>query len=219
MRGKRFYNTTERMNDNSEQDPRLVAYWQACSILLDPVPSSIKYDSDNNPIKINIGFADHQARQALADYQQYCENAIAIGGRLEKYPAYAGRQAENASRIAALMAYFDGRTLLTVDDIKRASLLTEYSITERMRYDGQGIGGDSAESDSQKLMNWLIKKAKEKNTTSFNRTYIANNCPNPMRKSSRILQQELDHLESAGYIRQETDGRKKVVLINPYLLA
>ena len=88
-----------------------------------------------------------------------------------------------------------------------------------MRYDGESMGGDSAESDSQKLVNWLIKKAKEKNTASFNRTYIANNCPNPMRKSSRILQQELDHLESAGYIRQETDGRKKVVLINPYLLA
>ena len=219
MRGKRVYNTNERMNDNSEHDPRLVAYWQACSILLDPVPSSIEYDSDNNPIKINMGFADQHARQALADYQQQCENAIAIGGRLEKYPAYAGRQAENASRIAALMAYFDGRTLLTVDDIKRASLLTEYSITERMRYDGESMGGDSAESDSQKLVNWLIKKAKEKNTASFNRTYIANNCPNPMRKSSRILQQELDHLESAGYIRQETDGRKKVVLINPYLLA
>lgn len=218
LRGKRVYNTPTRMNDNSEHDPRLQSYWQACNMILDPLPTAIQKDSEGNPVKINMGFADHPARQALADYQQSCENAIGKGGRLEKYPAYAGRQAENASRIACLMAYFEGRTALTVDDIKRATLLTDYSMAERLRYDGESTGGDSDQSDSQRLIDWLTKKAKEKQVTSFNRTYIANNCPNPMRKSSRILQQELDHLESAGYIRQETEGRKKVVFINPCLL-
>lgn len=217
MRGKRVYNTPERMNNYSDHDPRLTAYWQACRMLLDPLPTKFEKDDEGNPIKINIGFTDHHARQAYADYQQQCEDSIGKGGRLEKYPAYAGRLAENANRIASLLAFFEGRTALTVDDIERASLLTEYSIKERLRYDGEGVGGDTKENDSQKLINWLLGKAKEKQTQKFNRTYIANNCPNPMRKSSKLLQQELDHLESAEYIRQESEGKKKVIYINPCL--
>lgn len=216
MRGKRVYNTPERINDNSEHDPRLQAYWQACRALLDPLPSTKQTDDKGNPIKINMTFADQHARQALADYQQYCENAIGKGGRLEKYPAYAGRQAENASRIASLMAYFEGRTALTVDDIKRASLLTEYSISERLRYDGESMGGDSAGNDSQKLVNWLIAKAKAKDTNVLNKSYVSQNAPTSLR--GKKLEYLLSGLESLGYVRLEQVERKKLVYINPYLL-
>lgn len=62
-----------------------------------------------------------------------------------------------------------------------------------------------------------MDKARDKNPLRLNRTYIANNAPSPFRKSSKILQNELDKLESMGHIKQELDGRKKVVYINPKL--
>lgn len=163
-------------------------------------------------------FADQQARQALADYQQYCENRTAKGDKLEKYPAYAGRQAENASRIASLMAYFEGRTALTVDDIKRASLLTEYSIAERLRYDGESISGDSAENDSQKLVNWLADKAKQKQVNKLNWSYIYHGCPKPMNKNSKFIKAVIEILESANYVRMEKEGRAIFIYLNPILL-
>lgn len=218
MRGKRVYNTPDRMNNISEHDPRLQAYWQTCRLLLDPLPSTKQTDEKGNSIKINMTFADQQARQALADYQQYCENRTAKGDKLEKYPAYAGRQAENASRIASLMAYFEGRTALTVDDIRRASLLTEYSIAERLRYDGESISGDSAENDSQKLVNWLADKAKQKQVNKLNWSYIYHGCPKPMNKNSKFIKAVIEILESANYVRMEKEGRAIFIYLNPILL-
>ena len=48
---------------------------------------------------------------------------------LEYLKAYASRMAENATRIASLMAFFDGRKTVTTDDIKRGFMLVEYSTT------------------------------------------------------------------------------------------
>ena len=38
-----------------------------------------------------------------------------------------------------------------------------------------------------------------------------------MRSNTKILQAELDKLESAGHIKQEMEGSKNVVYINPKL--
>lgn len=218
MRGKRVYNTPERMNDNSDYDPRLQRYWQECNALLDPVPTKFKTDGEGNIIKINIAFADRQARQALANYQQSCENAIIKGGKYEKYPAYAGRMAENATRIASLMAFFEGRITLTADDIGRASLLTDYSMSERIRYDSENGGGDMAENDSQKLINWLVSKAKEKKTAKLNWSYIYHGCPKPMNKNSKAIKEVIEILESGYHVRMEKEGKATFIYINPSLL-
>ena len=167
MRGKRVYNTPERMNDNSDYDPRLQRYWQECNALLDPVPTKFETDGEGNIIKINIAFADRQAKQALADYQQSCENAIIKGGKYEKYPAYAGRMAEN---------------------------------------------------DSQKLINWLVSKAKEKKTAKLNWSYIYHGCPKPMNKNSKAIKEVLEILESGYHVRMEKEGKATFIYINPSLL-
>lgn len=39
-----------------------------------------------------------------------------------------------------------------------------------------------------------------------------------MRKNNKLLQNELDNLESVEHIRQMQDGKKKVIYINPKLL-
>ena len=73
------------------------------------------------------------------------------------------------------------------------------------------------QNDSEKLSCWLVDKARGKNPHKLSRTYIANNAPNPMRKNTKLLQNELDKLESAKHIKQEVEGRSKVILINPKL--
>ena len=146
---------------------------------------------------------------------QAIENRQAQGQALEYLKAYASRMAENASRIASLMAFFDGRKIITIDDITRAFMLVEYSTAERLRYLDAAPTGE--QNNSEKLSCWLVKKAQGKNPHKLSRTYIANNAPNPMRKNTKLLQSELDKLESAKHIRQEMEGRSKVILINPKL--
>lgn len=210
----RVYNTPERMNNYSDSDPRLLKFWDRCRDLLDPLPNpENQQPSDNNAPheRININFADQQARQALADYQQYAQDRKAKGRELEHYPAYANRLAENASRIASLMAFFEGRTLLNADDIQRASMLTEYSIHERMRYTDTP---QASMNDSDKLLNWLVSKASNKKPPIVNEGTIGQYAPNALRRQKDSL---LDDLESMGLVMRKKQGKQKLVYINEYL--
>ena len=215
LRGKRVWNDPKRRNDRPHDNPDLIAYWSRCQSLLDPLPANLPNDSTGAPSRIKMQWASNEALQAFEDGMQAIENRQASGQVLEYLKAYASRMAENATRIASLMAFFDGRKTVTTDDIKRAFMLVEYSTTERLRYlDAMPTG---EQNDSEKLSNWLVDKAKGKTPHKLGRTYISNNAPSPMRKNTKLLQNELDKLEAAGHIKQELEGRMKVISISPKL--
>ena len=215
LRGQRVWDDSKRRNDSPYDNPHLIEYWSRCHALLDPLPANLPNDSTGTPQRIKIQWADQQAEQTFYSHMQAIENRQASGQTLEYLKAYASRMAENASRIAALMAFFDGRKVITTDDITRAFMLVEYSTAERLRYLDATPTGE--QNDSEKLSGWLVDKAKGKQPHKLSRTYISNNAPNPMRKNTKLLQIELDKLESAKHIRQEMEGRSKVILMNPKL--
>ena len=214
LQGQRVWNTPERLDNNPHDDPRLQAYWTRCDILLDPLPTEITKDLTGKEIRLNMPFENRQARQALADFQQRVENRQAKGNAYEFLKAFASRMAQNASRIASLMAFFDCQKSVTVEYLERAFMLVEYSTAERLRYLDIKT---NEKSDTQKLIDWLVDRASKDRLFKLNRTYVANSCPMPMQRSNKLLQQELDKLEQAGYIRQEQEGKKRVILINPCL--
>ena len=214
LQGQRVWNTPERLDNNPHDDPRLQAYWARCDILLDPLPTEIQTDDKGKEIRLNMPFENRQARQALADFQQRVENRQAKGNAYEFLKAFASRMAQNASRIASLMAFFDCQKSVSVDYLERAFMLVEYSTAERLRYLDIKT---NEKSDTQKLIDWLVDRAGKDRLFKLNRTYVANSCPMPMQRSNKLLQQELDKLEQAGYIRQEQEGKKRVILINPCL--
>lgn len=214
----RVYNTPERMNNYSDHDPRLVAYWQRCNELLDPLPNPDYAENLAHLIsheRLNITFENQHARQALADYQQSAQDRKAKGRDLEQYPAYANRLAENASRIASLMAFFEGRTALTVNDIERASLLTEYSIKERMRYDTTPQAG---KNDRQKMMDWLLKQCKSmgENKILYSDTQSRIN-PKHLRKKADF-ELLVTVLTDKHYLRVFYEENTRYIELNPVLL-
>ena len=214
LRGKRIWDNPQRRNDSPYDNPHLIEYWSRCHALLDPLPANEPTTAQGQPQRIKMQWAEG-AEQVFCNHMQGIENRQANGQTLEYLKAYASRMAENASRIASLMAFFDGRKIITIDDITRAFMLVEYSTAERLRYLDATPTGE--QNDSEKLSSWLVDKARGKNPHKLSRTYIANNAPNPMRKNTKLLQSELDKLESAKHIRQEIEGRSKVILINPKL--
>ena len=215
LRGKRTLNDEKRNNDSPYDNPHLIEYWLRCHALLDPLPANLPNDSTGAPQRIKMQWADEQTKQVFNDFRQAIEDRQAHGQPLEYLKAYASRMAENASRVASLMAFFDERKAITTDDIKRAFMLVEYSTAERLRYLDATPTGE--QNDSEKLSSWLVDKAKGKTPAKLNRTDVYNGAPKPMRKNNRSLQNELDNLESMGHIRQADEGRKKVIYINPKL--
>jgi len=215
LRGYRRWDDPERRRDDPYKNPYLIEYWSRCESLLNPSPANEPIDTKGKPRRIKMQWADDQTEQVFYEKLQAIENRQRQGGVFATVKAYASRMAENASRIASLMAFFDERTMITTDDITCAYMLVEYSTAERLRYlDAAPIG---EQNDSEKLSSWLVEKAKGKNPHKLNRTDIYNGAPKPMRKNNRILQAELDNLESKLHIRQTEEGRKKVIEINPNL--
>ena len=215
LRGQRVWNDEQRNNDSPYDNPYLIEYWSRCYSLLDPLPANLPNDSTGAPKRIKMQWSDKQTRQVFSDFKQAIEDRQAQGQPLEYLKAYASRMAENASRIASLMAFFDRRYTITTDDIKRAFMLVEYSTAERLRYVNATPTGE--QNDSEKLSNWLMDQVRAKKPHKLNRTDAYNGAPKPMRKNNKALQNELDNLESMGHIRQVQDGKKKVIYINPKL--
>lgn len=215
LRGQRVWDNPQRRNDSPYDNPDLIEYWSRCHALLDPLPAKEPSNSTGTPQRIKMQWADG-AEQVFCTHMQGIENRQANGQTLEYLKAYASRMAENASRIASLMVFFDGRKVITIDDITRAFMLVEYSTAERLRYLDATPTGE--QNDSEKLSSWLVDKARGKNPPMLNRTDAYNGAPKPMRKNNKVLQNELDNLESMGHIRQMEDGKKKVIYINPKLI-
>ena len=217
MQGKRIYNDLERLSKDAQKDPILLEFWERCRQLLEPMPISDTRAllADALGQRKAIEWHDSQTEQFFADKRQEIENRQAKGCDLEFFTENASRMAENASRIASLMAYFDKRDTIDTDYIRRAFMLVEYSMSEFLRY--QDASPQGKQNHSEKLSLWLMSKAKDKTPHKLNRTYISNNAPSPMRSNTKILQAELYKLESAGHIKQEMEGNKNVVYINPKL--
>ena len=215
MNGKIVYNTDERLDAKPEQDPRLQAYWQRCRTLLDPIADSVERDNEGNIIRFNMPFKDRQARQALANYQTDKESQLCKGGKLEKYASYARRLHENASRIASILAYFNGKRFVTADDIHKATLLTDYSMSERIRYTDKPQAGDN---DAQKLISWLVNYCNRQSVKQLAYSTAQSKVnPKHLRKKQNF---ELitEVLESEGYIKIITNVKARVIQIRPELL-
>ena len=214
LRGKRIWDNPQRRNDSPYDNPYLIDYWQRCHALLDPLPASQPNDSTGTPQRIKMQWANQQAEQAFYEHMQAIENRQSNGQTLEYLKAYASRMAENASRIAALMAFFDGRKVISTDDITRAFMLVEYSTAERLRYLDATPTGE--QNDSEKLSSWLVDKVRGKNPPILNKSFVSQNAPNTLR--GKKLNSLLDDLESMGHVRLESEGRRRLVCINPKLI-
>ena len=215
MNGQIVYNTDERLDAKPDNDPRLQAYWQRLKALLDPIADSVDRDSEGNIIRFDMPFKDRQARKALANYQTDKESQLCKGGQLEKYASYARRLHENASRIASILAYFDGRRVITADDINRASKLTDYSISERMRYTDKPQAGDN---DAQKLISWLVNYCNRQSVKQLAYSTAQSKVTPKHLRQKHNFELIAEVLESEGYIKIITNGRARTIQVRPELL-
>ncbi|WP_289115845.1 DUF3987 domain-containing protein [uncultured Psychrobacter sp.] len=215
LQGYRTWDDIERRQQSPHVDNDLLAYWDRCSDLLDPVDSNAPTDEKGAPKRYKMRWQDKQTEQVFYEHMQAIEDQQAKNMPLEYLKAYASRMAENASRIATLIAFFDKRKTITTDDIKRAFMLVSYSTAERLRYQDATPTGE--QSDIEKLSVWLIDKAKGKNPAVLNKSFVTQHAPNALR--GKKLNFLLDDLESMGHIRLESEGRRRLVYVNPKLIS
>lgn len=215
MNGQIVYNTDERLDAKPEQDPRLQDYWQRCRELLDPSQGNVRTDDEGRVIRFDMPFENRQARKALADYQTAKERQLCKGGQLEKYASYARRLHENASRIATILAYFNGQRSISADNIHKATLLTDYSMSERIRYTDKPQAGDN---DAQKLIGWLVKYCNRQSVKQLAYSTAQSKVTPKHLRQKHNFELLAEVLESEGYVKIITNGRARTIQVRPELL-
>lgn len=205
FQGYREYNTTERMNANPLQDWNLVKYYQRCRDLL--IAKPVKRE--------NIPFKDDNAKQALADYMQDVETQQRQGGKYAQIPAFAGRMGENTARIACLLALFQDKKAVDKDHIIKASKLVDFSIAERLKYCDIM---DENKSDAELLIDWLVKRAKMRNKSSFGYSEVQSTISPKALRQKAVFDLAIDYLLEKQHIRIAYQDDCRFIEINPKLL-
>lgn len=206
LQGKRVWNSKKRMEENPELDKRLISFWSRCEALLKELNSC---ESERK----NLDFQNN-AMKMLADYQQQIECRQGTNKDLEYIRPIASRMAENATRIATLMAFFDRRETVTEKDLQNAFLLVEFSTQTWLCY---SENAPLEKNDSQKLLDWLIEKAKNKPSYELSQSWIKSNTLNFLRKNPKYLCDLLQRLRNDDYLRFSKKGKQAIIMLNPNL--
>lgn len=213
--GFRDWSSKDRLSQDEYTDSVLEGYWTRCGYLMqDLLPSGHNLFTDgelptDDKGRFNMPFADG-AKQHLANFQQSIECKIL--GELKTAKEVANRMAENASRIATLLAFYDGATKLSSQYLDGAFKLVWHSVREFINY-----GKDDEKSDAQTVLEWFADKYIPKHQMSYILYADMQSAITPKKlRKKEILENATDSLESHYYI--VVQGQPKTVFFNPILL-
>lgn len=215
--GKRIFkaHSFEKPNDT------LSTYWDRCRKLLPKMSFVDKEDEHNQKVITRpdrkIIKLDEEANELLLSYKNEIEEQFLEDGEYhdDSTHPFANRLAQNAGRISALFAFYDGLEIVNKDCVERAIKIVEYSMNEWLNYQDKI---KKTHSNAKKLSDWLVKQCKRKNISELNWGTIHAGCPKPMLKNNDILKKEMEVLQASNHVRIEEVGRAKKVIINPKLL-
>lgn len=194
------------------QDPMMMGFWQKCWALLE---RGCKYHPNGTPKRLNMPFGKG-AKQVLKDYQQRIEYEQQQGARLANMTAFASRMAENASRIATLLAFYDGCEQLEANYLHKAFLLTDYSMNEWLSY---GEQASDEPSDIEKLLAWLVKKCKAQMVDSLPYAFAQSNIGVRALRKKEPFALAVQVLYETNHVKLIEDNGKRTITINPCLLS
>lgn len=224
LQGSRDWASEERLTANVYSDEVLNGFWTRCKFLLSNEPQK-HYANDYNPFhdpdpdrdsvgRVNMPFATG-ARKCLAQFQQSVEVRQRSDGDLCHYTAFASRMAENASRIATLQAFYDGKIELEIEYLERAFKLVEYSVKEFINYHETN---HEELNDAEKLIVWLVNKRKTQKTGELPYSICQSQVsPKHLRKKNDF-ETLTNALIETNHIKIQSEDDKRFIIINPKLL-
>lgn len=177
-----------------ERSPAISAFWTRCEELYQrPLPDGC----DDLPA---IEASPEALALACATFERLEREARTAGGKLVDVKPYAVRATEQAFRIAAVLAAFDGREVIDVDAMRGGIALVAYSLET-----WKGVFGCREDSErygwARALHAWM---GKQPDGRASETAMLKNATPKRLRVSHR-RDTALALLEGAGLIRRAMD--------------
>ncbi|WP_166170176.1 DUF3987 domain-containing protein [Acinetobacter sp. SA01] len=200
-------------NKNASTDHRLIAYWTRCEYLLDDCPH-VKAEQELHNGRYVLPMSD-EAREIDQEFYNMFELLQGKGKRYEYLQAFASRASQLARRLATVFAYFEGSQWIDAKTLKGACEVVKHSLNEWAMYADIEV---KAESDAERLIKWLVKKCNDQKTDRIAYSNVQTSCPRPMQKNKNLLEMVIQQLIDSNYIKIESIGRTRYVVIHPCLV-
>lgn len=188
MIGTRFL-ADRSPGDSVEADRTITDYYRRIDVL---VRQELPFNdaSGLEPALISI---DGAAFDVFSDLHDGIEAELAPNGRFHDVRAFASKAAENAARLAAVMAVVEKSDSITPDHIKRAGRLVTYYL-ETMKIRTEEARLDAQERQARDLLKWINEHKGTLHQNDFKR--LPSFC-----RSAKRARPLLNWLERAGHLR------------------
>ncbi|WP_262880232.1 YfjI family protein [Pseudomonas paralcaligenes] len=193
LAGTRLYQDIDATSDH-----RLINFWKRMSSLLETPAKHDENDELSAPdLKLEI-----PAQSAWIRYHDEIEKTLGRGGEMQEIKSTAAKSAENALRIAGVIAVTEGLSIITKEIMERAAILSRWYLNEAHRL-AYPTKIEMRLLNAQQLLDWLTAKC----WVSFDARRLQREGPMLVRKSSKQRDQLLAILVEHCFL-STTDGKE-----------
>ncbi|SOC56486.1 Protein of unknown function [Chromohalobacter canadensis] len=146
------------------QDPAILRYWETlASLIREPL-----HTDENGALSPRLASIDGAAFESWARLHDSIEWQLSPEGRFRDVQAFASKAADNAARIATVLAVVEGEANPTPQHIERAGRLMAYYL-ESMAIRTAEARQDSQELQARDLLEWIKGHGGELHARDFKR--------------------------------------------------
>lgn len=160
--GTRFLSNRSLEKDVGS-DPSIAKYWQRLTELLN---RPLKINESTGELQLTVFALSGKALDTWCALHDGIEEQLRADGRFTDIKAFASKAAENAARIAAILAFVEGYDHPTVEHVERAGVLISYYL-ESMAMRTIDAQYDENELLAKDLLDWIVNKGGKLSADQF----------------------------------------------------
>ena len=178
-------------------------------------PAPIDDDGCLTPAMLTLA---SDAKAAWVAFHDAIESELSTGGELFDVRDVASKTADNAVRLAALFHTFTGSIgPIDVEAMESAARVTTWHLTEARRFLSE-LAMPAELANPVRLESWLLDYCKREHTDKVPTREVQRHGPGGLRDKA-IINDAIKELTELGRARLVQDGKKKLIQLNPALVA
>jgi putative DNA primase/helicase len=182
------------------KNPAVIRFGERIRALLD-TPATVWPNGDGYELKPYVMHMEPDAVVAWVDFFDQIELAQAPGGELADARAFASKAAEQAARIAGVIAVIEGHNSIKLDDVVGGIRIATYYTNQHLKLTGTGKTNKRI-NHMQMLVDWMREHGPH-----VVQTAILQSSPRPIRAlKAQGIKALLTELATRGYVREVTHG-------------
>ena len=178
-------------------------------------PAPIDDDGGLTPAMLTLA---PDAKAAWVAFHDAIELELSTGRELFDVRDVASKTADNAVRLAALFHTFTGSIgPIDIEAMESAARVTTWHLTEARRFLSE-LAMPAELANPVRLESWLLDYCKREHTDKVPTREVQRHGPGGLRDKA-IINDAIKELAELGRARLVQDGKKKLIQLNPALLA